>query len=92
MDARLYVSGDPVFRLDGHDNIHLAIGELIDALPTLLVSAGPDDEIVLSIYIWPDDFANDSGFALEQHQTARLAELRCILNVGFLAANNGPLP
>lgn len=91
MDARLYVRGEAVHRLDGHDDIHVAVGELIGALPAHLAGAGPDDEIVLSIYVWPDDFANDSGFALEEHQTARLAELRCAFNVVFMAANSGPL-
>ena len=91
MDARLYVRGEAVHRLDAHDNIHVAVADLIDKLPTRLAAAGPDDEIVLSIYIWPRDFANDAGFALEDHQTARLAELRCALNVVFMADNAGPL-
>lgn len=92
MDARLFVSGDLVYRLGGHDNVHVAVADLIDALPVRLAGAAPDDEIVLSVYIWPNDFANDSGFALEEHQTARLAELRCALNVVFMDDNAGPLP
>ncbi len=45
MDARLYVRGETVHRLDGHDDIHVAVGELIGALPAHLAGAGPDDEI-----------------------------------------------
>ncbi len=92
MDARLYVSGHVLHRLDGHDDIHVAVAGLIDELPMHLASAEPSDEIVLSVYIWPHDFANDSGFALESHQTARLAELHCALNVAFMADDSGPLP
>ncbi len=91
MDARLYVTGQAVHRLDGHDDLHVAVSGLIDDLPAHLASAGPSDEIVLSVYIWPHDFANDAGFALESHQAARLAELHCALNVVFMADDSGPL-
>lgn len=80
-----------MLRLDGHDNIHVALSALIDALPEHLAGTATDDEIVLSIYIWRDDFAHDSGFALEASQTAVLAQLRCALNVVFMADNAGPL-
>jgi hypothetical protein len=88
----LKVGREVVYRLDGHDNIHLALVDLIDGLPRLLHDTRPDDEIVLSIYVWPDDFENDSGFSLDVAYAERLAESRCALNVVFMADNAGPLP
>lgn len=87
----MYLAGKVVHRLDGHDNVHIAVCELIENLPQCVAGAQVGDEIVLSIYVWPRDFDNDSGFVLDVPETSRLAELGCAFNVVFMADNAGPL-
>ncbi|MEQ1700523.1 MAG: hypothetical protein ABMA25_10445 [Ilumatobacteraceae bacterium] len=92
MDMRLSVGREVVHRVDGHDNCHVALVDLIEALPGLLSQrTGGNAEVTLSVYIRPEDFDTDCGFCLEDDQTRVLAELRCALNVVFLADNHGPV-
>jgi hypothetical protein len=80
-----------VHRVDGDDNCHVALVDLIAALPELLSRRGIEDDVTLSVYLRQPDFDTDSGFCIDEGQARVLADMRCAINVVFLAANHGPL-
>jgi hypothetical protein len=90
MDLRLFADKATLLRLDGETDFEPKLAAVIDQLPALLADVTAN-EIVLSVYLWPTDFATEPGFVIEPEHGAILERVGCAINVVFLADNRGPI-